>query len=68
MLLLFNDVTLTKNDLVDATARMITLTRQELGRDPEVAKEYYEKVEHLIRTVRMVIKFEKQILLDLDVD
>ena len=68
MLSLFNDVSLTKNDLVDATARMINRTRKELGRDPEVAKEYYEKVEHLIRTVRMVIKFEKQILLDLDVD
>jgi hypothetical protein len=61
-------MTLTKNDLVDATARMITLTRQELARDPEVAKDYYEKVEHLIRTVRMITKFEQQILIDLEVD
>ena len=57
-----------KQELMDAAARMIKLTRQELVHDPKVAKEYYEKVEHLMCTVRLLRNFEEQILIDLEVD
>jgi hypothetical protein len=62
------DTMMNKNDLINAMGRMIQRTRQELVHDPVVAQEYYEKVQHLSSIMRTVTNFERQLLIDLDVD
>jgi len=57
-----------KKDLMNAMACMIKRTRQELVHDPVVAKEYYEKVQQLSSILHSVTNFERQLLIDLDVD
>jgi hypothetical protein len=63
-----NDTTMNKSELLKLLARMTLLTRQTLVCNPKVAQEYYEKVQHLSSTVRLVTDFERQLLVDLDVD
>jgi len=36
--------------------------------DPKLAQVYYEKVQHLASTIYMLTKFERQLLIDLEVD
>jgi len=62
------DTTMKKSDLIDALCRMTQLTIQTRLHDPNVAQEYYEKVQHLASIMHSVKKFERQLLIDLDVD
>lgn len=62
------DKQMNKSELLKLLARMTQLTRQSLACNPKVAQEYYEKVQHLHSAVRLVTDFERQILVDLDVD
>jgi hypothetical protein len=57
-----------KSDLINALCRMNQLTVQSRLNDPNVAQEYYEKVQHLASIMHSVKKFERQLLNDLDVD
>lgn len=57
-----------KNELVKSLERMSQQTRHALMYDPKLAQTYYEKVQHLTSTVHMVTNFERQLLVDLDVD
>ena len=57
-----------KSDLINALCRMTQLTMQSRLHDPNVAQEYYEKVQHLASIMHSVKKFERQLLNDLDVD
>ena len=62
------DTTMNKTELIKSLERMTLLTRQSIACNPKVAQEYYEKVQHLSSTVRLVTNFERQLLVDLDVD
>jgi len=62
------DTTMKKSDLINALCRMTQLTIQTRLHDPNVAQEYYEKVQHLASIMHSVKKFERQLLIDLDVD
>jgi hypothetical protein len=57
-----------KIELVKSLERMSQQTRRALMYDPKLAQMYYEKVQHLTSTVHMVTNFERQLLVDLDVD
>jgi hypothetical protein len=57
-----------KIELVKSLERMSQQTRRALMYDPKLAQTYYEKVQHLTSTVHMVTNFERQLLVDLDVD
>jgi hypothetical protein len=57
-----------KNELVKSLNYMSQQTRRALMYDPKLAQTYYEKVQHLTSTVHMVTNFERQLLVDLDVD
>lgn len=56
------------SDLIKALDRMTLQTRRALVFNPALAQQYYEKVQHLNSTVYMVKNFERQLLIDLDVD
>jgi len=56
------------SDLIKALDRMTLQTRRALMFNPALAQQYYEKVQHLNSTVYMVKNFERQLLIDLDVD
>jgi len=71
--LLDNDESLDNDDmdkieLVKSLNYMSQQTRRALMYDPKLAQTYYEKVQHLTSTVHMVTNFERQLLVDLDVD
>jgi hypothetical protein len=66
--LLDEDMSFDKNELVKSLNRMSQQTRRALMYDPKLAQVYYEKVQHLTSTVYMVTNFERQLLVDLDVD
>jgi hypothetical protein len=65
-----NDDTMTMNttEIINAVERMTKLTRQALVFNQALAEKYYEKVQHLTSTYHMVKNFERQLLVDLDVD
>jgi hypothetical protein len=63
-----NDTAMNKTELIKLLARMTLLTRQSLICNPKLAQEYYEKVQHLSSAMRLVTNFERQLLVDLDVD
>ena len=56
------------SDLIKALDRKTLQTRRALVFNPALAQQYYEKVQHLNSTVYMVKNFERQLLIDLDVD
>ena len=56
------------SDLIKALDRMTQQTRRALMFNPALAQQYYEKVQHLNSTVYMVKNFERQLLIDLEVD
>ena len=57
-----------KSELRKLLERMTILTRHAITRNPILAREYYEKVQHLSSAMRLVTNFERQLLVDLDVD
>ena len=65
---LLDNEDMNKSDLIKSLERMTQRTRQALVFNPVLAQEYYEKVQHLNSTVYMVTNFERQLLIDLDVD
>jgi hypothetical protein len=62
------DIVMNKLQLLKLLNRMTILTRQALACNPKLAQEYYEKVQHLSSAMRLVTNFERQLLVDLDVD
>lgn len=63
-----NNEDMNTSDLIKALDRMTLQTRRALVFNPALAQQYYEKVQHLNSTVYMVKNFERQLLIDLDVD
>jgi hypothetical protein len=63
-----NTLDMDKNELVKSLNYMSQQTRRALMYDPKLAQTYYEKVQHLTSTVHMVTNFERQLLVELDVD
>ena len=60
--------TMKKSHIMRAFNYMVLMTKQNMGVDQELAKEYYEKVQALHCILRMIDLYERQIILDLDVD
>jgi len=63
-----NDTTMNKLELNKLLDRTALLARQSLVCNPKLAQEYYEKVHRLSSAIRLVTNFERQLLLDFDVD
>jgi hypothetical protein len=63
-----NDDTMKKSHIMRAFNYMVLMTKQNMGVEQELAKEYYEKVQALHCILRMIDLYERQIILDLDVD
>jgi hypothetical protein len=63
-----DDTTMNKIELTKSLNSMSQQTRRALMYDPKLAQVYYEKVQHLTSTLYMVTNFERQLLVDLDVD
>ena len=61
-------MTMNTTEIINAVERMTKLTRQTLVFNQALAEKYYEKVEHLTSTYHMVKNFERQLLVDLEVD
>ena len=60
--------TMKKTHIMRAFNYMVLMTKQNMGVDQELAQEYYEKVQALHCILRMIDLYERQIILDLDVD
>lgn len=57
-----------KSHIMRAFNYMVLMTKQNMGVDRNLAQEYYEKVQALHCILRMIDLYERQIILDLDVD
>ena len=62
------DKDMNKEELNALLVREVRLTQQAREHNPNLAQEYYEKVQHLVSIMHNVKKFERQLLIDLDVD
>ena len=60
--------TMKKSHIMRAFNYMVLMTKQNMGVDRNLAQEYYEKVQALHCILRMIDLYERQIILDLDVD
>ena len=66
--LLDEEDTMKKSHIMRAFNYMVLMTKQNMGVDRNLAQEYYEKVQALHCILRMIDLYERQIILDLDVD